>query len=358
MKAFVFIAVFLAFVYADEVKDAYDVLYKGFKNNAFSASAVMAYIKIESSFNPKALEKAFAKKKGYTNESYTKAVDKNTYKNFATDKAGYGYLQWAVAARKRNLLNFAKGKPSIGSSAVQIEFILKELQTGYKSCFQSLTKAKSIDDAVDAIYKGYIKLASIKSKALTYAKEFYSKYAKASSTSSSTSSTSSTSGADKRQKVINVMRSWIDITDGSSGHKNIINTYNQIKPLPNGFKMDIYNSWCATTVSAAFHKAGLDSIFPSECSCQRMVKKAQTMGIWQENDAYVPSPGDVIVYDFDSEDEGDSKGWADHVGLVEKVEGDKITLIEGNIGNPSHVGRRTIEVDYWATRGFITPKFK
>jgi len=94
------------------------------------------------------------------------------------------------------------------------------------------------------------------------------------------------------------MQGWLGIEKSSAGHTNIINIYNDIKPLPKGVKMNTSAAWCAATVSAAFHKANLDSIFPSECSCGRMIDKAKEMGIWQETDTYVPSPGDCILYDW------------------------------------------------------------
>ena len=44
---------------------------------------------------------------------------------------------------------------------------------------------------------------------------------------------------------------------------------------------------------------------------------------WQDRD-YEPIPGDIIFFDW----EGD--GIADHVGIVEKVDGDFVYTIEGN----------------------------
>ena len=46
-------------------------------------------------------------------------------------------------------------------------------------------------------------------------------------------------------------------------------------------------------------------------------------GQWQDRD-YEPIPGDIIFFDW----EGD--GIADHVGIVEKVDGDFVYTIEGN----------------------------
>ena len=45
------------------------------------------------------------KKLGFTDESYTEAVDNKTYKNFIYDKAGYGLVQWTYWSLKRDLYN-------------------------------------------------------------------------------------------------------------------------------------------------------------------------------------------------------------------------------------------------------------
>ena len=54
-------------------------------------------------------------------------------------------------------------------------------------------------------------------------------------------------------------------------------------------------------------------------------------GLWQDG-SYEPRPGDLIFFDWDDEDEGQD-GAADHVGIVEKVEGGIVYTIEGNSGN-------------------------
>lgn len=61
------------------------------------------------------------------------------------------------------------------------------------------------------------------------------------------------------------------------------------------------------------------------------------------------------MYDWNDTGKGDCTGWPDHVGIVEKVEGKRMTIIEGNLNK--EVGRRTIEVDGRYIRGFICPKY-
>ena len=160
-----------------------------------------------------------------------------------------------------------------------------------------------------------------------------------------------------REVVVNIMRAWLGARKGDPRHKTIIDTYNSIKPLPRAHKVSYSEPWCAATVSAAFHKAGYDIIFPSECSCNQMIAKAKNMLIWEERDDYIPKPGDCIMYDWDDTGSGDNKGVAEHVGMVETVSGGKITVIEGNKGSKSEVARRVIAVNGKYIRGFVLPAF-
>ena len=81
-----------------------------------------------------------------------------------------------------------------------------------------------------------------------------------------------------REKVVKILVSWLGLNEADGSHKKIIDTYNKISPLPAGYKVKYTDAWCAATASAAFHEAGLDQIFPSECSCSRMIEKAQKYG--------------------------------------------------------------------------------
>jgi len=176
MKAFFFIVLLACAICADPAKVVYDHFYKFFKN-AYAASAMVGCIKAESNLNPKAIDMLWAKKHNYTADKYTKDVDKKVYKNFATDKVGYGLLQWTVPARKANLYTFAKGKPSIGAMDVQLNFIDKEL-TGFKAVITKLINAKSLKVAFDDLNNGYIRNKVGAKMAEKFANEIYNKYGK------------------------------------------------------------------------------------------------------------------------------------------------------------------------------------
>lgn len=161
--------------------------------------------------------------------------------------------------------------------------------------------------------------------------------------------------AELRNKVVNVMRGWIGYSEGNGKFKAIIDLYNTQKPLPVGYKVQYSDEWCATTVTAAGMAAGLSDIILGECSCSRMIKLYQAAGRWQESDAYRPQPGDIIMYDWQDTGAGDNTGAPDHVGIVEKVVGNTITIIEGNKGEA--VARRTMAVNGRYIRGYCLPDY-
>ena len=57
---------------------------------------LMGNIYAESGLLPNNLQNSYEKKLGFTDASYTLAVDNGSYKNFTADAAGYGFCQWAT----------------------------------------------------------------------------------------------------------------------------------------------------------------------------------------------------------------------------------------------------------------------
>lgn len=159
-----------------------------------------------------------------------------------------------------------------------------------------------------------------------------------------------------RQVIVDIMMSWLGCHEGDATHKHIIDVYNAHKPLAQGYKVKYTDKWCATTVSAAAIQAGYTDIIPTECSCNRMISLAQKMGIWQENDAYVPKKADIVLYDWDDSGAGDNKGVPDHVGVVVYDAKDgKFQVVEGNKNDG--VNLRNMSVNGKYIRGFIVPKY-
>ena len=162
-----------------------------------------------------------------------------------------------------------------------------------------------------------------------------------------------------RNKLVSTAAYYMGAKQGSAQHKDIINIFNQVKP--DGWAMTYSAAWCAAFASGCAIKAfGIDKAkkyFPLSANCGTIVSKARNIGIWVENDAYVPEKGDWILYDWDDSGRGDNQGGPDHVGIVESVSGSKIKVIEGNFSTKKKVGERTLSINGRYIRGFVTPKY-
>ena len=156
-------------------------------------------------------------------------------------------------------------------------------------------------------------------------------------------------------RVIEQAKAWISRKESDGTHKAIIDVYNSHKPLARNYKVTYTDSWCATFVSAVAIKLGYTDIIPTECSCQYMIDLFKKKGCWIENENRTPKAGEIIFYDWQDSGNGDNTGWSDHVGIVEKVSGNKITVIEGN--NSDSVKRRTLAVNGRYIRGYGVPKY-
>ena len=86
--------------------------------------------------------------------------------------------------------------------------------------------------------------------------------------------------------------------------------------------------WCACFVSWYANECGyIDAgIIPKFASCDVGMTWFKNHDRWQTN-TYTPREGDIIFFDWDGD------GYANHVGIVEKVENGKVHTIEGNFGD-------------------------
>lgn len=143
----------------------------------------MGNLYAESALSPINLQNTYNTKLGYTDSAYTAAVDKGTYNNFVKDSAGYGLAQWTFWSRKQNLLNYAKSKgTSIGDLNTQLEFLMQELNQGYKSLLNTLKTTNSIKEASNGVLLQFERPAdqsvAVQNKRTGYSQGYYDKYAK------------------------------------------------------------------------------------------------------------------------------------------------------------------------------------
>ena len=84
-------------------------------------------------------------------------------------------------------------------------------------------------------------------------------------------------------------------------------------------------SWCACFVSWCADQCGYieTGTFPKFSYCDTGIAWFRTQGQWQDG-SYIPSPGNIIFFDWDGNDV------SDHVGIVESCDGATVYTIEGN----------------------------
>lgn len=173
--------------------------FKGVGLNDYAVAGLMGNLYCESALRPNNLQNSFETKEGWTDKSYTTAVNNGTYANFIHDKAGYGLAQWTFWSRKQALLYFAQKKgASIDNLGMQLDFLWEELGA-YQHVMKVLTKANSIKEASNVVLREYERPAVVVNndksgitKALnartSAGKEFYDKFSTNSTASEKKSS--------------------------------------------------------------------------------------------------------------------------------------------------------------------------
>ena len=166
----------------DSVSSTIWKFFKDKKLNDFAIAGIMGNLYAESGLRSNNLQNTFEAKLVMNDDTYTRAVDNNTYTNFVNDKAGYGLAQWTFWSRKRDLYKFAKDSgTSIGDLNMQLNFLWRELQTSYPKIIIALNAASSIKESSDLILLDFEKPAdsgtSVQEQRAKYAREYYNKYA-------------------------------------------------------------------------------------------------------------------------------------------------------------------------------------
>lgn len=316
-------------------------------------AGLMGNLYAESGLRSNNLQNTYEGKLGMADAEYTEMVDKGSYKNFGNDRAGYGLAQWTYPTRKAALLAYAKavGK-SIGDAEMQLNFLMQELASSYKTVLVTLKTATSVRAASDVVLLQFERPANqseaVKVKRAGYGQKYFDKYAEKGVTGMTEN--------QLRQNVANIINGWMGATKGTAKHLEILSIYNNYKPLARGYKVQVNDAYCATTVSAAYIKAGIAQYIGTECGVGKYIDIAKAKGIWVENDAYIPQIGDACVYDWDDNGVGDCTGAGDHIGIVTKVASGSFTVTEGNMSG-GKVGTRTMKVNGRYIRGFICPKY-
>ena len=122
-----------------------------------------------------------------------------------------------------------------------------------------------------------------------------------------------------RQQFVDKAESYFGVQKGTAKHKEIVDIYNSHKPLARGYALKYTDAWCSGFVSAIAIACKLTNIIPTEVGCPKHIELFKKLGAWQENDAYAPTIGDILFYDWQDDGVGDNTGSPDHVGIVTHV---------------------------------------
>ena len=161
--------------------------------------------------------------------------------------------------------------------------------------------------------------------------------------------------ASQRDRVLAAAAAMVGVKGGSAEHQRLVNDYNSVRPLPVGYAVKNTDDWCDIFTTVIFQREGLSDLIGRECGVERHIHIFQRLGIWNEDGNSTPSAGDIITFNWDK-DTQQNDGWADHIGIVEKVENGIIHTIEGNSNNV--VKRNTYRIGHGNIRGFATPRYR
>lgn len=116
------------------------------------AAGLLGNLKAESGVRPNILEKSKQSKIGLNSEEYIRRVNAGTYTNFASDRAGFGLVQWTYPTRKQSLLNHCRGK--IEDLYCQLDFMMSEIK-GYKTVYNTITSSDNVEECARVIMVRY-----------------------------------------------------------------------------------------------------------------------------------------------------------------------------------------------------------
>lgn len=108
--------------------------------NDFGVAGLMGNLYAESGISPQNLQNSYEKKLGFTDATYTAAVDSGSYVNFVHDSAGYGVAQWTVLEPEGGAAHYVKALAASeqGDLEAAARILYKELSKSYPSVLAAL----------------------------------------------------------------------------------------------------------------------------------------------------------------------------------------------------------------------------
>lgn len=354
-----------------EVKTVAGYLYRAFRKAGMTvegACSSLAQIQDESRFIVNNVEDG----RGWTDDEYTRAVDNGTYSDFCTDEIGYGLIQLTHQERKTNFWNFTQiRKQSIGDLDNQTAYILWELYKKFPGIWAQLCTSHDLYALTKLLLEKW-ENPDEKEKNMVerygYAQEWL-KQAQALEASGAldeedTKQQSQTSGVEAAiGKVLALAKSEVgyhekmnnnalDSKEANAGSGNFTKYGRDLDSDPkfyNGKKNGF--AWCDQFVDWLFWTCfGSQTAMKMLCQpqnsagagCSYSAQYYKTAGRWTRD----PQPGDQIFF-------YDDGGQINHTGIVESVDGNTVTTIEGN--SSDRVARRQYDINSGYIAGYGCP---
>ncbi len=114
--------------------------------------------------------------------------------------------------------------------------------------------------------------------------------------------------------------------------------------------------WCACFVSWCANQCGYieAGVIPKFSGCEWGVYWFRQHDQWAGRNI-TPTPGMIIFFDWEDEEDGGLDGGADHVGIVEKVENGRVYTIEGNTADSCR--ERSYPLGHFEILGYGLPVY-
>lgn len=150
---------------------------------------------------------------------------------------------------------------------------------------------------------------------------------------------------------------WVSVIYGTDNNSNMTNiALAQVgnvggEPYWTWYGFNHRVEWCAVFVSWVANELGyIDAgIIPKFVACINGVEWFKDRGLWKDNN-YTPKESDIIFFDWEED------GSVDHVGIVIKVENNKIYTVEGN-STDDMCRKLEYSINNNAIYGYGTPVF-
>lgn len=129
-----------------------------------------------------------------------------------------------------------------------------------------------------------------------------------------------------KDRVIKTAEAFYQCKTGDPQQRMIVALYNQIAPLPRGYRLKEHDAWCAAFVSVCAYVVGASGIVYPECGAHEMWNRYPDSRRCREHGKQAER-GDLLFYDWNGD------GRIDHVGIVLDRQEDLLRVIEGNFDN-------------------------